>query len=55
MVKGFIYSSFISLAIIAIWYALEFRQFGTFQWGRKCDDIVSGLYFIALWIAFSKW
>ena len=45
----------INLAITAIWYRLEYLQFGELQWNRKCDNVVSVLYFIALWIGFSKW
>ena len=44
----------INLAITTIWYRLEYLQFGEFQWNRKCDNVVSVLYFIALWIGFSK-
>ena len=45
----------INLAITTIWYRLEYLQFGELQWNRKCDNVVSFLYFIALWIGFSKW
>ena len=30
----------VSCAISAVWYALEFEQFGELQWNRKCDGIV---------------
>ena len=54
MNKGIIYATLISLSITAVWYAFEYMQFGELQWDRKCDSIVSILYFIALWIAYSK-
>ena len=37
----------INLAITTIWYRLEYQQFGELQWNRKCDNVVSVLYFIA--------
>lgn len=55
MIKGFIIATLVTLSIAAIWYALEYMQFGTLQWDRKCDEVVTLLYFIALWVAFSKW
>lgn len=55
MAKGFIIASIVSLLIIAIWYVLEYMQFGQLQWNRQCDEVVSLLYFIALWVAFSRW
>ena len=55
MSKGFILATLVSLSIVAIWYALEYMQFGTLQWNIKCDEVVIILYFIALWIAFSRW
>lgn len=54
MIKGFIYAALISLSITAVWYVYEYKQFGELQWDRECDSIVSILYFIALWIAYSK-
>lgn len=53
-VKGFIRAAVVSWAIIAVWYAAEYIQFGELQWNRECDEIVSALYFVALWVAFSK-
>ena len=53
--KAFIISTLISLAITAVWYILEYRQFGELQWGRQCDEVVFLLYFIALCVGFSKW
>lgn len=34
----------VSCAISAVWYALEFEQFGELQWNRKCDRIVWRLW-----------
>ena len=54
MTKGFIYVALISLSITAVWYVYEYKQFVELQWDRECDSIVSILYFIALWIAYSE-
>lgn len=54
MFEGFVNATLISFAIMSIWYRTEYEQFGELQWNRKCDDIVCLLYFIALWIGFSK-
>lgn len=53
ILKGFIISILITLAITSVWYASEYKQFGKLQWDRKCDNVVTILYFIALWIGFS--
>ena len=55
MGKGLIIAVLISLAILAVWYGLEYQQFGTLQHNRRCDDVVFYLYLIALAIGFSKW
>ena len=55
MIKSLIAALIINYAISAIWYIAEYKQFGELQWNRKCDNIVSTLYLIALWIAFGKW
>lgn len=52
--KGFIMAALVSFAILAIWYRLEWMQFGELQWNRKCDDVVFALYFLVLWYLFSK-
>lgn len=39
----------INLAVAAVWYALEFQQFGTLQWGRSCDNVVGMIYFFIIW------
>ena len=47
--KAFWKSYVTLLAISAIWYGLEFIEFGTLCWDRKCDNVVGLLFFIALW------
>lgn len=47
--KAFWRSYVTLLAISAIWYGLEFIEFGTLCWDRKCDNIVGLLFFIVLW------
>ncbi|MBQ8662492.1 MAG: hypothetical protein IJ471_01405 [Eubacterium sp.] len=54
-ITGFVIAVLVTLAIIAVWYGLEYQQFGELQWNRRCDEVVAILYFIALWIGFSKW
>lgn len=39
----------INLAVAAVWYGLEFQQFGTLQWNRYCDNVVSTIYFFIIW------
>ena len=34
------------LAISAIWYILEFMEFGTLQWDRACDNIIGFIFFL---------
>lgn len=52
--KAFWRSYITLLAISAIWYGLEFIEFGTLCWDRKCDNIVGLLFFIVLWYANHK-
>ena len=47
--KAFWESYVTLLAISAIWYGLEFIEFGTLCWDRKCDNIIGLLFFIVLW------
>ena len=47
--KAFWRSYVTLLAISAIWYGLEFIEFGTLCWDRKCDNIIGLLFFIVLW------
>lgn len=42
------------LAVSTIWYGLEFKQYGTLQWDRQCDNVVSIIYMIVLWHAYHK-
>lgn len=50
---AFLKALLVSLAISAIWYFEEFKQFGELQTNRVCDNKAFILYFIALWYAFS--
>ena len=43
-----------TLAITAIWYILEFSEFGTLMWDRTCDDVIIGIFFIVLWHAYYR-
>lgn len=53
--KGLMIAIAISYSIAMIWEFIECLQFGEIQHGRICDDIVYILYFIVLWIGFSRW
>ena len=44
----------VNLAVAAIWFITEYRQYGELQQDRKCDNIVFFLYFIILWYLFSR-
>ena len=43
-----------TLAITAIWYILEFSEFGTLMWDITCDDVIIGIFFIVLWHAYYR-
>lgn len=51
---AFIKAVVLNLAICAVWYYLECKQFGTLQWDRKCDDVVGILYFLLTWYLLAK-
>lgn len=51
---AFIKAVVLDLAIYAVWYYLEYKQFGTLQWDRKCDDVVGILYFLLTWYLLAK-
>lgn len=51
---AFLKALVVSLAISAVWYYEEFKQFGELQTDRKCDNVIFILYLIALWYAFSQ-
>lgn len=53
-VKGFVIAALITLAITSVWYGFEYLQFGELQWDRRCDEVVTVLYFFALWVGFSN-
>ena len=42
------------LAISALWYGLEFMQYGTLQWDRQCDNVIGIIFLIVLWNAYHK-
>lgn len=50
----FVKAVFLNLAILAVWYLLEYAQFGELQQGRIGDDAVGILYFIATYALFRK-
>lgn len=50
---AFIKALIVTLAVSAIWYGYEWMQYGELQWDRKCDEVVSLLYFIILWYLFA--
>lgn len=47
-------SLIVNLAVCAVWYALEWQQFGELQWDRKGDNAVGFLYYLILWWMFYK-
>lgn len=51
---AFIKAIVLNFAIYAVWYYLEYKQFGTLQWGRKCDDVVGTIYFLVTWYLLAK-
>lgn len=51
---AFIKALTVNFAITAIWYGLEWKQFGELQLNRNCDSVVSFLYFGVLWYLFSN-
>lgn len=54
IMMAFIKAIILNLAIYAVWYYLEYKQFGILQWDRKCDDVVSVIYFLLTWYLFAK-
>lgn len=42
-----------SVAICAVWYGLEWKQYRQLQWDRKCDSVVWVLYLLVLWYLFA--
>lgn len=47
-------SCIVSLAISAVWFVLEYAQFGELQGDRVCDNVVFVLYLLVLWYLFSQ-
>lgn len=50
----FMKAAILHLAILAVWYMLEYAQFGELQWGRTGDDAAGMLYFLATYRLLSK-
>lgn len=50
----FIKATLLNLAILAVWYLLEYAQFGELQWGRIGDDAVGALYYFATYVLFCR-
>ena len=44
----------INLAVLAVWYAMEWGQFGELQWDRECDEMVWYLYYMIIWYLLYK-
>lgn len=42
------------LAISALWYGLEFMQYGTLQWDRQCDNVIGIVFLVVLWYAYHR-
>lgn len=51
---AFVKACVVNLAISAVWYGLEWIQFGELQWDRECDNVVSLLYLLVLWYLFAN-
>lgn len=53
-IKSLWKSLIINLAVTAIWYIAEYKQFGELQWNRWGDNIVGAIWILILWWAFHK-
>ena len=42
------------LVISALWYGLEFMQYGTLQWDRQCDNVIGIIFLVMLWYAYHQ-
>ena len=42
------------LAISALWYGLEFMQYGTLQWDRQCDNVIGIIFLVMLWYVYHQ-
>ena len=51
---AFIKALTVNLAISAIWYGLEWKQYKELQWDRNCDNTVWLLYLLVLWYLFAR-
>lgn len=54
-IRSVLEASITNLAIWAIWYLYEYREFGELQFNRECDNIVAVLYFVLTAVLFYKW
>lgn len=53
--KAFWKSFVITIIIGYFWFGFEFIQFGTLQFDRECDKVVTALYFFVIaWIIHRK-
>lgn len=50
----FIKAFIVNVAILAVWYGVEWIQYGNLQWDRWCDNVVWVLYLLVLWYLFAK-
>lgn len=50
----FMKATLLNLSVLAVWYLLEYAQFGELQWGRVGDDAVAAIYFVATYLLFRK-
>lgn len=50
---AFLKAAIVTLAVSAIWYIAEWKQFHELQFDRKCDDIVCFVYFLIIWYLFA--
>lgn len=53
-IKALWKSIIVNLAVTAIWYAVEYEQFGTLQWDRWGDNIIGVLYILIIWQMFRR-
>lgn len=43
-----------NMAVSAVWYVLEYQQFGELQLERSCDNAVWYIYLFILWYLFHE-
>lgn len=52
MITAFVKAFVTNMSVLAVWYALEWMEFGELQWNRDCDNTVWGLYLVILYFLF---